>query len=55
MTEEEAKIALFKIHTEYMAHTPRERLKLYDEYQNKRAEVRKALVDYKTNDILKKR
>ena len=44
MTEEEAKKALFELHFEYMRHTPKERLKLYDEYQEKRSAIRKALV-----------
>lgn len=43
MTEEEAKIELFKIHKEYMKHTPKERLKLYDEYRKKRNKVKEAL------------
>ena len=30
MTEEEAKYELFKIHKEYMNHSPKERLKLYN-------------------------
>ena len=55
MTEEEAKVALFKVHTEYMSHTPKERLRLYDEYRNKRAEIKKALVEYMANDVSKRR
>ena len=43
MTEEEAKSELFKIHQEYMKHTPKERLKLYDEYREKRNKVKEAL------------
>ena len=43
MTEEEAKIELFKIHKEYMKHTPKERLKLYNEYKEKRKKVKEAL------------
>lgn len=43
MTEEEAKKALFQLHFEYMTHTPKERLKLYDEYQEKRAQIRHEL------------
>lgn len=43
MTEDEAKKALFEVHYEYMMHTPKERLKLYDEYQKKRAEIKKEL------------
>ena len=45
MTEEEAKSALFKIHQEYMKHTPKERLKLYDEYKEKRNQIKEALSD----------
>ena len=33
MTEEEAKKALFQVHYEYMMHPPKERLELYNEYQ----------------------
>lgn len=44
MTEEEAKKALFQIHYEYMMHTPKERLKLYGEYQKKRNEIKQELV-----------
>lgn len=43
MTEEEAKSELFKIHQEYMKHSPKERLKLYDEYRQKRNRVKEAL------------
>ena len=43
MTEEEAKSALFKIHQEYMKHSPKERLKLYDEYREKRNKIKEAL------------
>ena len=43
MTEQEAKEALFKLHFEYMSHTPKERLTLYDEYQEKRNQIKKAL------------
>lgn len=50
MTEEEAKIALFRIHQEYMMHTPKERLALYDEYQRQRSEIRKALVKSKLEE-----
>ncbi len=44
MTEEEAKKALFQIHYEYMTYPPSERLEHYDEYREKRATIRKALV-----------
>ena len=43
MTEEQAKLELFKIHKEYMKHSPKERLKLYDEYREKRNKVKEAL------------
>ena len=43
MTEEEAKSALFKIHKEYMKHSPKERLKLYEEYKEKRNQIKEAL------------
>lgn len=43
MTEEEAKKALFQIHYEYMLNPPKIRLKLYDEYQRKRNEIKEAL------------
>lgn len=44
MTQEEAKVALFKLHQEYMNHTPKERLELYDEYQKKRGLIREELI-----------
>lgn len=44
MSEEESKKALFELNLEYMKHTPKERLKLYDEYQRKRGEIRSALM-----------
>ena len=43
LTEQEAKEALFKLNYEYMHHSPKERLELYDEYVAKRAEIQKAL------------
>lgn len=43
MTEQEAKSALFKVHQEYMSHSPKERLKLYDEYTQKRNKIKDAL------------
>ncbi len=43
MTEEESKDALFKLHQEYMKHPPKERLKLYDEYIEKRNMIKEAL------------
>lgn len=46
MTEDEAKRALFQIHYEYMMHTPKERLALYDEYQEKRGKIKKELAKF---------
>lgn len=46
MTELESKQALFQLHQEYMTHPPKERLKLYDEYINKRNEIKEALIRY---------
>ena len=43
MTEEEAKSALFKIHQEYMKHSPEERLALYEEYKEHRNKIKEAL------------
>ena len=43
MTEEEARQALFDLHFNYMKHPPKERLELYDEYREKRAEIREEL------------
>lgn len=43
MTEEEAKKALFQVHYEYMMHPPKERLELYDEYQEKRNKIKREL------------
>ena len=45
MTEEEANKALFAIHYEYMTHTPKDRLKLYDEYQKKRNQIKESLAN----------
>lgn len=47
MTEEEAKKALFELHYEYMKHTPKERLKLYEEYKEKRNKIKEALISQK--------
>lgn len=52
MTEEEAKSALFKIHQEYMKHSPKERLKLYNEYREKRNKVKEALAGLISNNKL---
>ena len=46
MTELESKEALFQLHREYMNHTPKERLELYDEYMRKRNEIKEALIQY---------
>ena len=43
MTEDEAKEAMFELNKEYMSHPPKKRLKLYDEYRQKRAEIREQL------------
>lgn len=43
MTEQEAKEALFKIHFWYMSHPPKERIKIENEYQEKRNAVKKEL------------
>ena len=43
MTEDEAKDALFKLHYEYMMHSPKERLSLYEEYKEKRSQIKEAL------------
>lgn len=48
MTEDEAKKALFQIHYEYMRHSKDERSILYNEYQEKRCEIKKELVKYIT-------
>ena len=54
MTEEESKQALFQLHQEYMSHGPKERLKLYDEYQKKRNQIKQelteAISEIKSND-----
>lgn len=54
MTEQEAKEALFKLNYEYMHHSPKERLELYDEYVKQRAEIqknlRKAMLERKQNE-----
>lgn len=43
MTEQEVKDALFKLHFEYMMHTPKEREKLYNEYIEKRKKIKEEL------------
>ena len=54
MTELESKEALFQLHKEYMSHTPKERLKLYDEYMKKRNEIKEALIEYISQIKLRK-
>ena len=60
MTEEEARNALFQLHFEYMTHPPKERLKLYDEYQQNRSRIREELIKTiyeqkeKRNKVIKK-
>ena len=44
MTENEAKIALFELNREYMSHSKKERLKLYDEYIKNRNLIKEALI-----------
>ena len=51
MTEQEAKDALFKLHFEYMTHTPKERAELYQEYIEKRAKIHKALAEAKIKKL----
>lgn len=43
MTEEEARNALFKIHFEYMTLPKEKRDEKYNDYQEKRRKIRKAL------------
>lgn len=44
MTEDEAKKALFALNKEYMSHSKKERLKLYDEYIKSRNIIKEALI-----------
>ena len=44
MTEEESKNALFRLHQEYMNHPPQERLKLYNDYMEKRNKIKEDLL-----------
>jgi len=54
MTEEESRKALFRLNDEYMMHSPKERLELYEEYREKRAQIRqelaKATIERKQNE-----
>ena len=43
MTEEESRNALFSLNKEYMSHSKKERLKLYDEYIKSRVAIKEAL------------
>ena len=52
MTEEESTNALFKLHQEYMKHPPKERLKLYDEYIEKRNIIKESLCSLVTSKKL---
>ena len=54
MTEDEAKIALFELNKEYMSHTKKERLKLYDEYKKNRSAIKEALIKHVNELKLKK-
>ena len=51
MTEIEAKLELFKIHQEYMSHPPKERLELYDKYQEDRKRIKHELAMLKLEKI----
>lgn len=44
LTEEESKIMLFKINQEYMSHSPKERINLYEKYKDDREKIRQALI-----------
>lgn len=45
MTEKEVRQALFDLRLNYMMKPPKERLESYDEYQKRRAEIRKELAN----------
>ena len=51
MTEQESRKALFELNAEYMSHSAKERLELYDEYQKKRSEIRHALAMSKVKKL----
>ena len=51
MTEEESRKALFELNNEYMSHTPKERLELYEEYREKREQIRHELARAKYEKI----
>ena len=44
LTEEESRVALFKINQEYMSHPPKERIHLYEKYKGDREKIREALI-----------
>ena len=46
MTEQEAKEALFKLHSEYMSHSPKERLELYSSYKEARNTIKNELSNF---------
>lgn len=54
MTEQEAKEALFKLHFEYMTHTPKERLDLYEKYQEERAKIKQELMKFRKENFKNK-
>ena len=47
MTPDEARDALMALHFEYMRHSSKERLDLYDEYRSKRNKIMEELRKYK--------
>lgn len=47
LTEEESRIMLFKINKEYMSHSPKERIGLYQKYKDDREKIRQALIKSK--------
>ena len=51
MSEEEARKALFELNFEYMQHTPKERLELYDKYREERAKIREKLKEYYSKQL----
>lgn len=46
MSEEEASKALIALNYEYMQHTPKERLELYDKYREERTKIKEKLKEY---------
>ena len=45
MTVEESKKALFQLHLQYMSHSPKERVTLYDDYIRRRNEIKNLLIN----------